>query len=285
MAIKMIHSKSIFTLKKLLVYVLLAVLPICAYGQVSEYKTLENVYYYDSQTVDQTDYMKQKSLLDIYYPAGNEKVPVVIWFHGGGLTAGKKEIPPALKNKGFCVVAVGYRLSPQVEAETCIEDAAKAIAWVFENIAKYKGDTDKIFVSGHSAGGYLALMSVMDKSWLEKYGLDADQIAGLIPFSGHTITHFTVRQERGIPGEQPVIDKLAPLFHVRKNAPPTLLITGDREKEMLGRYEENAYFYRMMKVAGQEDITLYELDGYGHNMTEPAFPLLVDFVRLKSKKD
>jgi hypothetical protein len=75
------------------------------------------------------------------------------------------------------------------------------------------------------------------------------------------------------------------LFHVRKNAPPTLLITGDREKEMLGRYEENAYFYRMMKVAGHPDISLYEMDGYGHIMTEPAFPLLVDFVRSKSKKN
>jgi hypothetical protein len=64
-----------------------------------------------------------------------------------------------------------------------------------------------------------------------------------------------------------------------------LLITGDREKEMLGRYEENAYFYRMMKVNGHPDITLYEMDGYGHGMTEPAFPLLVDFVRSQSQEN
>ena len=271
-------------MKKVLIFLFLAVLSMSAFGQDSAYKTLENVYYYESQG-SKTDYMEQKCLLDIYYPEDKPKAPVVIWFHGGGLTGGQKEIPSALKNKGFCVIGVGYRLSPSVKAETCIEDATAAIAWVFKNIHRYNGDADKIFVSGHSAGGYLALMSVMDKSWLKKYNLDADKVAGLAPFSGHTITHFTIRKEQGILGEQPVIDKWAPLFYVRKNAPPTLLITGDREKEMLGRYEENAYFYRMMKVVGHPDVTLYEMDGYGHNMTEPAFPLLVDFVNLKSKVD
>ncbi|MCK0188984.1 alpha/beta hydrolase [Arenibacter sp. F20364] len=270
-------------MKKLLTFVLLAALPIYVQGQVLSYKLKENVYYYDSSTSKRTDYMQEKNLLDIYYPEVDYKVPVVIWFHGGGLTGGQKEIPSALKNKGFCVVGVGYRLSPNVKAETCIADATAAIAWVFKNIDKYNGDSNEIFVSGHSAGGYLALMAVMDKSWLKKYNLDSDQVAGLVPFSGHTITHFTIRKEQGIPGEQPIIDEWAPLFHVRQNAPPTLLITGDREKEMLGRYEENAYFYRMMKVSGHADITLYEMDGYGHGMTEPAFPLLVDFVRSKSK--
>lgn len=80
----------------------------------------------------------------------------------------------------------------------------------------------------------------LDKSWLGKYDIDANKIAGLISLSGHAITHFTVREERGIPGTQPVVDSLAPLFHVRADAPPLLLITGDREMEMLGRYEENA---------------------------------------------
>ena len=63
------------------------------------------------------------------------------------------------------------------------------------------------------------------------------------------------------------------------------MITGDRKKEMLGRYEENAYFYRMMKVSGHQDINLYEMDGYGHNMTGPAFPLLVDFIKSKTNVD
>ncbi|MNF12963.1 hypothetical protein D3C80_2146400 [compost metagenome] len=58
-----------------------------------------------------------------------------------------------------------------------------------------------------------------------------------------------------------------------------LLITGDRELEILGRYEENAYLMRMMKVAGHKDTRLFELDGYNHGMTEPAFPLLISEVK------
>jgi hypothetical protein len=66
---------------------------------------------------------------------------------------------------------------------------------------------------------------------------------------------------------------------MRADAPPLLLITGDREMEMLGRYEENAYLMRMMKIVGHTATTLYEMDGYGHNMTEPAFPLLLKEVQ------
>ena len=123
------------------------------------------------------------------------------------------------------------------------------------------------------------MMVGLDKSYLERHGVDADSIAGLIPFSGQTITHFTIRNEQGIKEIQPTIDKYAPLYHVRADAAPMLLITGDRELEMLGRYEENAYLTRMMKLAGHEHTRLLELQGYGHNMTYPAFPLLLEEVR------
>lgn len=248
------------------------------FAQELNYKIEENISYYPTNESGLTAYQRAQCRLDIYWPTQKKDVPVIIWFHGGGLTGGSKEIPQALKDKGYCIVGVGYRLSPQVKAATSIDDATAAIAWIFENIARYNGNSKSIFVSGHSAGGYLALMSVMDKSLLKSYEIDANKVAGLIPFSGHTITHFTIRAERGIPGEQPTIDEFAPLYYVRKDAPPTLLITGDRELEMLGRYEENAYFFRMMKVAGQEKIKHYEMQGYGHNMTSPAFPLLIDFI-------
>jgi hypothetical protein len=80
--------------------------------------------------------------------------------------------------------------------------------------------------------------------------VDADRLAGLVPFSGQCITHFTVRAERGIKDTQPVVDDLAPLSHVRKDAPRLVLITSDRNVEMLGRYEVNAYLWRMMKLVG-----------------------------------
>jgi acetyl esterase/lipase len=244
----------------------------------AQYSTKKNIPYYPDAKSQADAYVAERCLLDLYYPENEDGFATIIWFHGGGLKGGQKEIPGALKDKGVAVVGVNYRLYPKVGAPAYIEDAAAAVAWVFGNIAPYGGDPALIFVSGHSAGGYLTSMVGLDKRWLAAHQVDANDIAGLIPFSGHTITHFTVREERGIEGTQPVVDELAPLYHVRADAPPLLLITGDREKEMLGRYEENAYMMRMMKVAGHKETRLYELDGYGHGMTGPAFPLLLEEV-------
>jgi len=244
-----------------------------------------NIYYYpDSGSVSDA-YKKSQCKLDVYIPRNVKGFATIVWFHGGGITGGGKEIPKELMDKGVAVIGVGYRLSPKVHAPAYIEDAAAAVAWVFEHIAKYGGNKKLIFVSGHSAGGYLGSMITLDKQYLSKYSIDANSIAGIIPFSGQAITHFTVRQEQGIKDTQPTIDKYAPLYHVRADAPPMLLITGDREMELLGRYEENAYLNRMMKLAGHKATRLYELDGYDHGgMALPAFPLLLKEVD-KLKKD
>ena len=232
-----------------------------------------------------SDYAKERCRLDVYHPQ-TEGFATEVWFHGGGLKAGNRSVPKGLKNQGLAVVAVNYRSYPKVQSPTYIEDAAASVAWVFRNIAKYGGDPDKIYVSGHSAGGYLTSMVGFDKRWLAKHDIDADRIAGLIPYSGHTITHFTVRAERGIDGKQPIVDDMAPLFHVRKDAPPTLFVTGDRDLEMLGRYEENAYMWRMLKVVKHPDVELHELDGYNHGqMASPAHPLLVRFIKAHEKTE
>lgn len=258
---------------------LLAGIALSGFAQTPKDSTVYNISYYSDSVAFTNEYIRNRCLLDINFPIGAHKVPIVVWFHGGGLTGGEKEIPTALKNQGFCIVSVNYRLSPKVQSPAYVEDAAAAIAWISNNIKHYGGDSSLIFISGHSAGGYLASMIGLDKRYLQVYGMDANRIAGLIPFSGHTITHFTVRAERGIAGTQPIVDEMAPLFHVRPDAPPLLLITGDRELELLGRYEENAYLMRMMKVAGHKNTQLFELQGYGHNMTDPAFPLLIKFVK------
>lgn len=255
-------------------------------AQKLDYTTESNLPYYNDSINKSDAYIKERCVLDVYYPKNSPGFATVIWFHGGGLTSGNKELPEALKNQGIAVISVNYRLGPKVSAPKYIEDAAAAVAWAFKNISGFGGDASLIFVAGHSAGGYLVNMIGLDKKWLQAEGIDANKIAGLIPLSGQAITHFLIRKERGIPETQPIIDEYAPLFHVRADAPPLLLITGDRELEMLGRYEENAYLMRMMKIAGHKDTKLYELGGFGHNMTEPAFPLLLNEVRriCKEKK-
>jgi acetyl esterase/lipase len=272
-------------MKNILIPLLICGFEIATYTQKASYDTQINIpYYHDS--ISQTDeYIKERCVLDIYIPKDTIGFATVVWFHGGGLRSGEKEIPEALKEKGVCIIAPNYRLYPNVHSPKYLEDAAAAVAWVFNNISSYGGDSSLILLSGHSAGGYLASMIGLDKRWLDAYGIDANRIAGLIPFSGHTITHLTIREERGIADTQPVIDDLAPLYHVRADAPPLLLITGDRELELLGRYEENAYMMRMMRVVGHTDTRIYELDGYGHGMTEPAFPLLLNEIqRITEKK-
>lgn len=250
---------------------------ICGQNNPVVYSTEADINYYNNNSVDA--YINERCRLDLYYPQNRPGFPTIVWFHGGGLRAGKKYVPRELMEKGIAVAAVNYRLFPKVKSPEYIKDAAASVAWIFKNIEKFNGDKDLIFVSGHSAGGYLTSMVGMDKRWLAEHDIDADKIAGLIPFSGHTITHFTVREERGIPGEQPIIDEFAPLFHVRKEAPPLILITGGRDVELLGRYEENAYMMRMMKVAGHTKTELYELQGLDHiGMVAPAHSILLNFV-------
>ncbi|MCS5630918.1 MAG: alpha/beta hydrolase fold domain-containing protein [Pirellulaceae bacterium] len=246
-----------------------------------EYKTLTNVAY--RSKLRESSYTARRCQLDIYYPTNTKTFATIVWFHGGGLTSGNRTIPVALKNKRLAIVAVGYRLSPKVKVATILDDAAAAVAWTFDNIEKYGGARSLIFIGGHSAGGYITSMLGLNDKLLNAHNIDSNSLAGLIPYSGHTITHFTARAERGIRNTQPIIDEFAPLFHVKKNCSPMLLVTGDRNLELLGRYEENAYFWRMMRVVGNTTTTLKEIKGHNHGqMVSSAHPLLIEFIERRT---
>ncbi len=223
---------------------------------------------------------KDRCKLDIHVPSrkNSDELPVLVWFHGGALKFGDKHIPERLKNQNLIVVSANYRLYPSTSPTEIIKDAAAAVAWTFANIEQFGGNTEQIFLSGHSAGGYLAAMLTLNDDLLSHHNIQTSQIAGAIPYSGHTITHMTVREERGLGETDLVVDEYAPLYYIKKDTPPILLITGDRELELLGRYEENAYFWRMMQVVGNKQVELFELEGYGHDMLEPAHPLTLRFI-------
>ncbi|MFM1776207.1 MAG: hypothetical protein RJA53_1817, partial [Bacteroidota bacterium] len=204
----------------------------------SNYEVFKNIPYYPQSIRDTNRYIKEQCLLDIYKPISKTNTPVIVWFHGGGLTGGTKDIPKELLDYGYLIVSVEYRLSPKVKAPSFIEDAAAGTAWVFNNIEKYNGNIKQIFLSGHSAGGYLDLMIGLENKWLAKHNINTSSLAGLIPLSPQVISHYTIRDENNISKYQPLIDTYAPLFHIKKETPPIVLITGDRERELLGRYEE-----------------------------------------------
>lgn len=82
-----------------------------------------------SYTAKKDGYAQERLKLDVYYPENLKGCPVVVWFHGGGLEAGNKEIPQKLKNKGYVVVGANYRLLPKVTVKETLDDAAEAVAW------------------------------------------------------------------------------------------------------------------------------------------------------------
>lgn len=264
-------------MKRKITFVLLLFCVFSLYAQ-GVYKIEKDLPYIPDSEADA--YRKERCKLDVYYPTDRKDFPTVVWFHGGGLESGNKHIPKELMDRGFAVVAVNYRLSPKAKNPAYIEDAAAAVAWIFNHIGEYGGSKDKIFVSGHSAGGYLSLMLAMDKKYMEAYGADADKVAAYLPVSGQTVTHYTIRKERGLPNGIPIIDEYAPLNRVRKDSPPVVLITGDRNLEMADRWEENALLASVLKNIGNKHVALYELQGFNHGtVLEPACYLIVNYIR------
>ena len=242
----------------------------------AQYKRVNDIAY----SQEDNAYAKERCKLDVYYPTDKKDVPVVVWFHGGGIEAGEKYIDNELLDAGYTVIAANYRLLPKATIDEVLDDAAAAVAWAFKNAEKYNGSKRKIFVAGHSAGGYMLDLIGLDKHYLQKYGIDADSIAGLFPFSGQVVTHYNIRKQQGIGPLQPTIDKYAPLTHIRKDCPPIVIISADRELELFGRYEEQAYFWRMLKLVGHPDVTLYEMQGFNHgDMPHPAYHVMKEHIK------
>lgn len=238
-----------------------------------------------------TPYEVERLKLDLYIPDDAASgFSTVVWFHGGSLKTGDKagDIARGLAERlgahGIAVASVNYRLNPRVVFPAYVEDAAKAVAWVIRHVNDYGGNPRSVFVSGHSAGGYLTAMVGMDSSYLEAMGMPSTDVAGCIPVAGQMITHSTVREERGIPPTQPIVDAAAPVFHVRSPAPPFLNIVADND--LPARREENAYFVAARHAAGQADTSLLVIQNRNHGTVaakiaeenDPALQAIIAFI-------
>ena len=268
---------------------------VCAYiSHAADDSPLTNLPYKTGESLSSNE--KQRCLLDVYLPkAGTEKgFATLVWFHGGGLTGGSKDadstkkVAQGLAQSGVAVVVPNYRLSPQAKYPAYIEDATAAVAWTLQNIAKHGGDTQRVFVGGHSAGGYLTLMLGMDAHYLAAFGLKPQQLAGLIPVSGQVMTHYTVRQERGIGKFSVTADEAAPVRYADvKNLPPMLVLCAD--KDMPARAEENVFLVALMKGAGNKRVTLQIIADRNHgsvgnniaNEGDPARVAILKFMEAK----
>jgi acetyl esterase/lipase len=134
----------------------------------------------------------QRHVLDIYTPEtqADSKLPVMFWIHGGGWTVGDKSDvglkPKVLVERGFVFVSTNYRLLPNVTMEELTGDVAAALGWVHQNISKFGGDPNRIFVGGHSAGAQLAALLCTDNRYLKNEGVPFNVLKGCIPVDGDT---------------------------------------------------------------------------------------------------
>jgi acetyl esterase/lipase len=273
------------TIRRVLLLLLLA----CGPAAAGEGASLSNVPYRTGEAL--SEYEKQRRVLDVYLPADRKGFATLVWFHGGGLKGGSKDGPntrkvaAGLAAEGLGVVVPNYRLSPKVTYPAYIRDAAAAVAWTHAHIAGHGGDADRIFIGGHSAGGYLTLMVGLDPRYLKELGVPAKAIAGLIPVSGQTMTHNTVRAERDLTRFQVTADEGAPVRWARKDTPPLLVIWAD--KDMAARAEENAYLVAILKGAGNARVRGLQIADRDHGSVafriadagDPARRAILAFVR------
>src|SRR6185436_3705682 len=110
-----------------------------------------------------------KHKLDIYLPQGNSNAPVLFFIHGGAWRTGDRSQYPPVGNRyaheGYVTVVPSYRLAPKHPHPAQIEDVAAAFAWTVRHIAEYGGDTNRLYVGGHSAGGHLAALLTLDPKY------------------------------------------------------------------------------------------------------------------------
>ena len=231
---------------------------------------------------DADQYRRERCKLDVKVPEGKKNFSTVVWFHGGGLEGGGRHFINI--GDDIAQVAVDYRLLSHkgVQGRDCVSDAAAAVAWTLSHIAEYGGDTNKVFVSGMSAGGYLTMMVGMAPEYLAKHGYALSAIAGLIPVSGQATKHYNVRKYAGDsdPQYRPKIDDLAPLRWVSKDVPPIMSVCGEPPWEWPARSEENRLLIASCKALGHKKAFFALMPYCDHGRTYDAgIPFVEMFVR------
>ena len=184
--------------------------------------------------------------LDIWAPndMGDAPLPVVIFWYGGGWAKGDRTsyafAGRALAKAGFLVVIPDYRKVPQVRFPAFLEDGAEAVAWVEDNIARYRGDPSRVAVMGHSAGAWQAVMLALDAERLAAAGADPATIKAGVGLSGPYDFHpFTSDRAIAAFSQWPRPDETQPIAFAREDAPPLLLVTSDGDETVRPKNANN----------------------------------------------
>ena len=208
----------------------------------------------------------RRQRLDVYGPRGATGVPVVIFWYGGSWTSGSKAhyrfVGTTLAQEGFVAVVPDYRLYPKVKFPLFDEDGARAIAWVQQHAEEFGGDSHRIVLMGHSAGGHTAAFLAFNHTFLRQFGANPDWIRGLVGLSG---TYELVPDSDDLRAAftSPYTEQdWQPIQFVDARAPPTLLLHGLDDKEVLPQ-ESIDLRDALLRSGVRVELILYPHRGHG----------------------
>lgn len=175
----------------------------------------------------------ERQKLDLYIPIDALRAPIIVFFYGGSWQHGSKDdyrfLGQAFASKGFIAAVVDYRLYPTVRFPGFVEDAALATTYVHQHARSFAGDPDALYVAGHSAGAYLAMMVGGDPGYMAKAGGKRQWIRGIIGIAGpYDFLPLTDDTLKIIFSTAPDAET-QPIHHLFGNVPPVFLATGDAD--------------------------------------------------------
>lgn len=204
-------------------------------------------------------------VLDVF-PAEQKGGPAHVFFHGGYWRMLTKDenshVAEVLTPAGATVFVVTYSLCPDVHLDVIVRQCRDAVAWVHAHAADYGADPEKLYISGHSAGGHLTGM-VLATDWAGDYGLPADVIKGATPVSGL----FDLRPMRlaftqeWLQLSEMAAERNSPLFHLPKAKCPIVVSLGEDDPE--GFHTQSRAYFDALEKAGF-DVTYITLPGLDH---------------------
>ena len=208
-----------------------------------------------------------ESKLDVYRPwRATSPTPTVVYIHGGGWVAGDKSVRPLYflpyLEMGWAVVNVGYRLAKVSLAPAAVEDTRCALRWVIRNAEKYNFDTDKIVLTGRSAGGHLSLItgmlpasSSLDRRCLGRGELKVAAIVNWFGITdvddlleGENMQSYAVTWLGSQSDRHEIARRVSPLSYVRPGLPPVLTIHGDADRVV--PYDHAVRLHRALDESG-----------------------------------
>ena len=177
------------------------------------------------------------------FPAGRN-APILVFIHGGyWYRFSSKDfsfVAEGPVSSGVTTILIDYALCPAVTLDEIVRQSRAAVAWVYSNAEDIGGDRERIFVSGHSAGGHLATM-VSLTDWEGDYGLPPDIVKGAFPISGlYDLRPFpyTYLQPK-LQLTWGEVLRNSPILNLPDEAPSMMAVVGGEETPELLRQSED----------------------------------------------